>query len=140
MQDTKAFGGTPAFFFAVAVSFLLGYPLLALKLAVAYVLSFAIAALLRLLFFRRRPDKTKYHNALEKIDASSFPSLHATRAFLFVMILWPFFHNIIIGLLLVCFALTTCVIRVVSKRHYVSDVVAGAILGIVLGILINMFI
>lgn len=140
LTDIKAFGGTPVFVFAIAFSFLVGFELLALQLFVGYVVSMALTALVRTFYFRRRPDKTGYRGFLSRLDASSFPSLHAMRAFVLATLLYLRFPGVWVGFLLVVFALSTAVIRVVTKRHHVSDVVVGSVLGIVLGVLINVYI
>lgn len=65
-------------------------------------------------------------------DPHSFPSGHAARAFMLAVLalaLGPLWF----GLILLVWAPLVCLARVATGVHYVSDVVAGAVLGVAAG-------
>lgn len=69
--------------------------------------------------------------AVEELDpASSFPSGHTTCAFLTATVFSLYFKR---GHLLFFFAIAAAFIRVYNGVHYVSDVTAGAVIGVTTG-------
>ena len=100
---------------------------------------YAITSGIRLVFFRERPDKTKYSNWLEKIDAASLPSLHSMRSIFLALMIGTFFQMTSVYVLMICLALLTGVSRISTKRHYLSDVLAGYVIGILLYYLALLF-
>lgn len=140
LQDMKALGGTPVFFVIACIAYLLGFFTLGTTLVLGYALCLAITILFRLLFFRERPNKVKYSNFFSKLDASSFPSLHAMRAFFFAEVLSSFFQDPFVTIILFFCAISVGIIRVFQKRHHLSDVIVGAIIGFLVGILLNFYI
>jgi membrane-associated phospholipid phosphatase len=80
---------------------------------------------------RRRPegDWGKFYR---KTDPGSFPSGHTARAFMLAVImlgLGPFW----LGLILLIWAPLVGLARVAMGVHYLSDVLAGSLLGILIG-------
>ncbi len=93
-----------------------------------YFLTFVI----RIFYFKNRPKKVRYSNFLEKIDASSFPSVHAARAtFLFLFFLTYFIKSLLITFLLLSLCFLVYYSRIFLKKHDYIDVLAGILLGIV---------
>ncbi len=87
-----------------------------------YAITALITYFIKLLILRPRP----YGNLLDP----SFPSLHASLAFLAIPFLeknWKVFVTAMA--VLIAFS------RIVAGEHYLSDIVAGAILGYLVGIL-----
>ena len=125
--------GVPFFVVIILISFLLKEKMLAHQLIVGLILTYAITSVIRLMYFKRRPDKQTYRNIVEKIDASSFPSLHAMRAAVLATILSAFFENFWLTPLFALAAVAVAVSRVMTKRHDVSDVLAGLIFGVIIG-------
>ena len=76
---------------------------------------------------RTRPDGS---------DNRSFPSGHTTAAFTISSILVRR-HGWVIGLPAIGLATFTAIARMEDKRHYLSDVVAGAALGVAVGQLVT---
>ncbi|MDO4763249.1 MAG: phosphatase PAP2 family protein [Flavobacteriaceae bacterium] len=70
-----------------------------------------------------RPDQSQ---------ANSFPSGHTTTAFVGAEILWQEYkdENIWIGITGYTLATTTGIMRIINNRHWITDVIAGAGLGI----------
>ncbi len=80
---------------------------------------------------RRRPEG-EWGNIYRSTDPHSFPSGHATRAFLFAALaVWlgpPWF-----AVLIAIWAPLVGLARIAMGVHYVSDVVAGLFLGLLMG-------
>jgi undecaprenyl-diphosphatase len=140
LQDIKGLSGVPIFIAVVLISFFVGEKNLALQLVAGLALAYAITVILRIFFFSQRPDKQKFHNFVEKIDASGFPSLHSMRAAVLATILSLHFSNSLLTAFFAITAIAIAVTRVLQKRHFVRDVIAGLILGVVVGFLVVRFI
>src|SRR5574341_841050 len=132
-QDIKGLSGVPFFVVIIVIAFLLQEKTLAYQLIVGLILAYTLTTIIRLAYFKRRPDKQAYRNIIEKIDASSFPSLHAMRAAVLATILSAFFENFWLTPLFALAAVGVAVSRVMTKRHDVSDVLAGLIFGVIIG-------
>lgn len=134
VQDVKAFGGTPLFVLLALLAFFLQEVVLSAQLVIGYLVSFAVTAIIRAAYFKERPHRRKHRTWVERIDASSFPSLHAMRAAVLAVVLGAFFASTVVSVLLALVAVGVGVVRVMQKRHYASDVVAGLVLGVVVGV------
>jgi membrane-associated phospholipid phosphatase len=65
-------------------------------------------------------------------DPHSFPSGHAARAFLLVVMVWVL-GPVWLAVILTIWAPLVCLARVSLRVHYLSDVIAGALVGLILG-------
>ena len=139
-QDLKALAGVPIFILLVTSFFVLGRREVALQLSLGFVASYAVTIATRAVYFRRRPDKEGYKGFISKIDASSFPSLHSMRAGVLASVLSLSFSNIILTIVFALASIGVAISRVVQKRHFASDVVAGLIIGVVIGCSIVYFV
>lgn len=133
MRDTTALGGLAVYGFIAVLFLLLGKTSVFAQLVVGLALCYGIIAIIRLVFFRIRPDKQKYSGFLTKIDAGSFPSVHSARVTVLAIILAQFFAEPLISAWLALGVLAVVVTRVLLKRHYVSDVIGGIVLGSLIG-------
>lgn len=131
LQDIKALSGVPIYIAIILTTYLINIKELSIQLTIGLILAYAVTATIRLLHFVQRPDKQKYHNIIEKIDASSFPSLHAMRASTLATILALHFNNNILTTFFAITAIAIAKTRVLQKRHYPLDVIAGLILGVI---------
>ncbi len=129
VQDIKALGGFPVFTIAIVIAFFYDRSLSA-QLLVGIVLAFGLTVLIRMVSFKQRPDKQPFNNFLTKIDASSFPSLHSMRASILATLLILQLKTPVLIILLIVYAIAVGASRVWMKRHYVSDAVAGLVLGV----------
>lgn len=87
---------------------------------------------IKFLVRRRRPEG-EWGGIYRNTDPHSFPSGHAARAFLIAMVgsaLGPLW----LGIILWIWAPLVALARVAMGVHYVSDIVAGAALGIVIAL------
>lgn len=135
IKDIAALGGNPVYIGVAALFWLFGNPGVAVQLAVALILCYAATTALRIGFFRERPKKQGYRNFLERIDASSFPSLHTMRAAVIAATTGVFFSQPLAWILAAAAAVSVAASRVVQKRHHKSDVVAGLVIGVTIALL-----
>lgn len=135
LRDTTALGGIALYGFVAVLFLLLGNATVFQQLLIGIVLLYALVAVIRLVFFRRRPDRQRYTGFFTKIDAGSFPSMHSARATVLALVLSQAFKNPLVCALLALSVLAVVATRVMLKRHYVSDVVGGIIVGLAVGII-----
>jgi membrane-associated phospholipid phosphatase len=101
----------------------------AIDLFIGMVITFAVVILVRSFYFKNRPRKQEHHNYVQKIDASSFPSLHAARAMFLALFFIKFFSNTVMTILLSIMALLVMYSRIYRRKHDIIDIIGGAILG-----------
>ncbi|MEK6818538.1 MAG: phosphatase PAP2 family protein, partial [Nanoarchaeota archaeon] len=106
-----------------------------LSLILIYLITFAI----RFIYYKPRPKKQSHKNLLEKLDASSFPSMHSARITLLCLIFTSVYLNLYSVLLSALLILLVSYSRIYLKKHYFSDLVGGVILGILVYFFMNYF-
>src|SRR3989338_3221283 len=133
VSDTSVLGGLP-FYAIIAAYFAFTNAILAFKMLYALAALFIVVYSLKLLYFKKRPDvrKSRFPSLLERLENSSFPSVHAGRAGLLYMAFF-YGHAPVLSLMGLALAATVAASRVALKRHYPSDVAAGAVLGFIIG-------
>lgn len=129
--------GSVSFYSIFVLFFLaLGDYVNSIKLIVGMGIMYVVTIGIRLFYFKPRPEKLKYNSWIEKIDASSFPSLHSGRAvflyFFFVSLALGNFVNMLVFLLMLMIFCS----RIYLKKHYWIDVIAGAVMGWLVGWLV----
>ncbi|MEM4254417.1 MAG: phosphatase PAP2 family protein [Candidatus Woesearchaeota archaeon] len=132
MRDTTALGGLAIYVVIAVIFFLLDNYRVFVELVVALALLYGVIAIIRVLFFRKRPDSQKYSGFFTKIDAGSFPSMHSARSLVLAIILGTVFTQATIRVLLAIVVLAVAYTRVRLRRHYVSDVVGGIVFGAII--------
>lgn len=87
---------------------------------------------------RKRPFRAEHHKPLihMPIETPSFPSAHATISFAFATL---FIGDSILFPLALVMAVAVVYGRVAVGVHYVSDVLAGATVGLIFGIFVSRF-
>ncbi len=131
LKDTTILGGT--FFYLLTTLFLyFTQKQTAIKLIVALITTYIIISFIRIIYFKDRPKKKKYNNIIEKIDASSFPSMHATRIIILALALINIYKNNIILTTIITITIIVGISRIYLKKHYIIDVIAGYILGLII--------
>ncbi len=98
-------------------------------LLIALFINELAGSLIKLLFHKPRPDGQKYSNALEKIDAGSFPSLHSSRIALVYLTLAYLAPNLAFRLLFLGVIIVVGYSRIFLKKHYLTDVIGGYLFG-----------
>ena len=107
---------------------------IALTLIIAILLTALAVFMVKFTVRRRRPEG-EWGKFYRRTDPHSFPSGHAVRAVMLAVVvlgigpLW-------LGLLLLAWSPFVGLARVAMGVHYLSDVLAGMLLGVVMGILI----
>jgi undecaprenyl-diphosphatase len=91
-----------------------------------------LAALVLMIKFtvRRQRPEGDWGAIYRSTDPHSFPSGHAARAFLLALLTLGF-GPYWLGLVLLAWAPLVCLARVAMGVHYLSDVVAGMVVGII---------
>lgn len=97
-----------------------------------------IAIPIRYYLFKERPKPKKYTNKIEKIFASSFPSMHTTRIIFLSLFLLSTLQNTYIQPIILMLATIIIYSRIYNKRHHPSDILGGVILGILTFIFTNI--
>ena len=99
-------------------------------LLLGFAIIYAITVVIRTLYFKDRPEKFKHDSFLERLDASSFPSLHAARSTLVFAFLSSTVNKPYFTALCALIVLVTCISRIKLKCHDWKDVTAGIVLGL----------
>lgn len=133
MRDISAYGGFPFYAAMIVVFFLLNNFDFAYTLLISLIAVTVVIAVIRLAYFKARPGmkKKKYNTLYERIDNSSFPSIHAARAVMISIALFSQFNELLPLLALLIILVYTS--RVYFRRHDTWDLVAGTIVGLALG-------
>ena len=135
-QDSTALGGLPIYVFTMLFFLLTDYRSNSYRLFIALVLCYSITILIRAIHFKWRPDRQDHSNWIEKIDASSFPSLHSMRAVVLFGTLAYFFSNPLAWIFSILGMILVGGTRILLSRHYLTDVLGGAGIGLVVLILV----
>jgi len=139
-RDLTSICSSPVCLFIVFLLWLFGNSRLSLMLLACLILSYLLAALIRIFYFKKRPIKQKYTGLFEKIDASSFPSVHSMRAAILLVLFVDTYRNVFVIALFGALALLIPISRYILKKHYISDIIWGFIFGILLsGIFVCFF-
>ncbi len=97
------------------------------------------ASFIKLVFFVDRPEKMPYKNIIQRLLASSFPSIHSSRTFsifLYSLIIFWFFYSWIFFIYFLLVALS----RIILKKHFLHDVLGGIALStLIFVVYINYF-
>ncbi|MBS3115436.1 phosphatase PAP2 family protein [Candidatus Woesearchaeota archaeon] len=133
------FGSFVFFVLAVILFFILNQKDFALKFAIGAVTSMAIEHLIKFFHPVRRPDsrsikpRALYEAFQEK---TSFPSGHSAIATVFTTLIYLEFRMFYLTALFVFISLMVGLSRISLKRHYLSDVITGYVLGVTIGLIL----
>ncbi len=119
----------------------LGIPVWSYLAAVMLVSILVTAGFVLIIKFsvRRRRPEGKWGGIYRITDPHSFPSGHAARAVLLAVLalgLGPLW----LGLILLGWAPLVALARVAMGVHYLSDILAGALLGLIIGLIVLSFV
>ena len=130
-RESTVFGGSVFYGLVLLVTLVLQEHLLFLKPLFGLIFTFLITILIRVFYFKNRPEKQKYGNFVERIQASSFPSWHTARIVYLAIIISYLFSNNYLTILLIIIAGLVAYSRIYLKRHDYWDVLGGIVLGII---------
>ncbi|MBU3912702.1 MAG: phosphatase PAP2 family protein [Nanoarchaeota archaeon] len=108
---------------------LLGFSFVFWQLIFGLILVEVFCTIIKIFFHRGRPRKEEYSNLLEKISAGSFPSLHTARSAFVFLVLSFLSSDVVIKTIFIVLMILIGASRVILKKHYVSDVFAGLVIG-----------
>ena len=99
--------------------------------AISVVVTAALVLILKFTFRRRRPEG-EWGAIYRATDPHSFPSGHAARAVLLAVLAWGLCPGWV-AVVLTIWAPLVALARVAMGVHYLSDVFAGALVGLLMG-------
>ncbi len=134
-RDITSLGGIYVYGIIALVLFIVGQNKLFFQMLFGAFFSYIIAGAIRLIYFKHRPSKQQFTNIIERIDASSFPSIHAARASFLVIIFSSALNSIIGNIFLFIVGIFICYSRIYLKKHDYADIFGGIIFGILLAYL-----
>ncbi len=129
VRDISAFGGTPFYFLLLVLILFSGDYVLLFRLSLCYFIAVSFSFLIRIFYFKERPEKKKYHNFIEKLDAATFPSIHSARAGILSYAFYFRNPSVLSALLSLVFLIIVVYSRIYLKKHFLKDTIAGAMLG-----------
>ncbi len=129
IEDISSFGALPFFLFLSFFVLILGDFQLFWGLMLGLVFAYFITAIIRIIYYKDRPEKMVYKNILEKIDASSFPSLHSWRIILISVLMSFYYKSVYLIIFLSILSFLVLFSRYYLKKHYLVDIIAGACFG-----------
>lgn len=128
------FGGVFVYMFLVALFYVLNFQELSKQLFIALIVAYVVTVVIRLFYFKHRPKRQRYKNILERIDASSFPSMHSMRAGIYLVLIPHHLNSLLSLYLFSALAIGICISRFIIKKHYANDIIVGFILGLIIGL------
>lgn len=141
VRDITSFGGIPVYGLVFLWALATLKFVVALQLFISFVVFVSIAFFIRFFYAKTRPDGTSLKNAtlFEQLNDSSFPSIHAGRTVILAVVLSKLFSCPACVFL---WALVVCVLvsRILLRKHFLVDVIAGAVLGWVVALAVASFI
>jgi len=108
-------------------------------LLIALLINEIIGSVIKVFFFRQRPNGQKYSNLIEKIDAGSFPSIHSSRITLSYFFLSSCTNLVTLKVIYFVAIVLVLASRIILRKHYWTDVIGGAIIGIGLYLILKFF-
>ena len=111
----------------------------ALEFAAVIAVVMIICYLIKILFKTKRPDyrEKKDLTIFEKIDLSSFPSVHAARMTSLPVIVYLFFNDALLAIFLLILLIFVIFSRLYLKRHYFRDIIGGILIGVVVSVIVH---
>ena len=138
IRDVTTFGSIIFHAIIILLFYLLNFIKIGNMLLIGGIICSVLPAVIRAFYFKERPDHQKYKSFIEKLDASSFPSVHSMRAFFLAMMLSSFLQDIFASLFFFLLAAAVAYSRIKLHKHDITDIFFGAIFGVGLGILLGM--
>lgn len=141
IRDISTFGGLPAYCGLMLFIFLLeNLATFAYQLLFGIIIIMVVAVLFRTFYYKARPKELPNDTFLQRLEASSFPSIHAARAWFLAFIFTTIFSSKLIWFLLFTAAFSISYSRYYMKRHDFCDLLAGFVLGLITFAIVNKII
>ncbi|MFQ5620960.1 MAG: phosphatase PAP2 family protein [Candidatus Nanoarchaeia archaeon] len=130
-RDITALGGLPVYALVTCLMLFENWDF-GLMLVYAVVICYLLTIIIRTCYYKERPKPRNHTNFIEKLDASSFPSLHSMRATVLALFLGVLFVHPVQRLFLAICWIAACISRVELDKHDFKDVIGGVFLGILI--------
>ena len=128
-RDITALGGTFFYIFITLLVGVIGKTEVLQKLALSFIITMIVIVGIRTFYFKPRPAKQSYHNYIERLDASSFPSWHTARAIILALFVGKSIQSLPVIIFLIAIALLVGYSRIYLRKHDYGDVLGGMVLG-----------
>ncbi len=138
MRDITAFGSV-AFYLLIFVWLLAVAPSTAWLLLIGLLIIHAVAISIRAYYFKNRPEAEKHPTWLDKVDAASFPSIHAARSIFLIFTLNRYLMNYWLMVVMTGVLVLICFSRIYLKKHDTWDLGGGLVLGTLVYFLLDFF-
>jgi membrane-associated phospholipid phosphatase len=135
IRDITSLGSTSIVLFTLLILLVIQQYTIFTQFITGILSLYAIVIIIRCFYFKQRPKKEEYKGWLQKMDASSFPSMHTARAWLYVAI-FSTATTPPITIALALIALAVSYSRIKLFKHFFIDVFAGALLGLIVGFVV----
>lgn len=90
--------------------------------------------IIKYFYYKKRPKEEAHSNIPERINAGSFPSLHSARSSFVFVSLFMLTDNLIFKILFITLIAIVGLTRILLRKHYLSDIIAGYVIGILTSI------
>ena len=138
IRDITTFGGLPTYLgLTLFILLLQGKSELFSNLFMGIILIMLIAILIRTIYYKARPKELPHDTWLERLEASSFPSIHAARSWFLAFLFGQYFASTKLWILLSIAALAICYSRYHRKRHDLWDLLGGFGLAVIVFLVIG---
>ena len=137
IRDITSLGSVTLFVLLVLFLLSFGKVSLGINILLGLVLAVIISSIIRLIFFKNRPEKREFNNLITRIYASSFPSLHTTLTFFLALTLIGFSERIFFKIFVLVLAILVSYSRIYLKLHDWKDVFGGIVLGVMVFFIVN---
>jgi membrane-associated phospholipid phosphatase len=138
VRDITSFGNP--FILLILSVLIIGPNLIFFKIILGLISLEIFCTIIKIFYHKERPNKESYTNLLERINAGSFPSVHAARSTFIFLILFFLTSTYFIKVLLIIMIFLVGISRIIIKKHYLFDVIIGSIIGIIFSILWGLYI
>ena len=136
-EELTSLGGVLFYIIVVITLFTLNKQHESVQLIAGLLIIYVVTLLIRVVYFKKRPESMVHSSFLGRIDASSFPSVHSARAVLLAIFIAKLTgYNLIISISAALVALMVCYSRIYLKKHDAVDVIGGIILGILISVIL----
>ena len=132
LRDCSAAGSFSLILIASLALFLVDRRL-AWAMVVSVIAVELVGGAIKLVAYRVRPDRQRYAGFLEKVDSGSFPSIHTARAATALTLIYLYGRRPEALLIGAPILVLVGVSRILLKRHYLVDVLAGGLFGLAAG-------
>src|SRR5579885_824932 len=134
-------GTTPFYLLAIMVAYLLLLKT-AIDLAISFILLMGVCYSIKLVYRKPRPDANERpagKSWIGWLDAASFPSVHSARAAALSICVLALMTSAFVATAAVIFTICVGFSRIKLRRHFLTDVIGGVIIGGTLAFLVTRF-